>query len=336
MNPEVYLDRLIEKREAGEEQFSIRNDEIASSLAAAETLMQLQKIDVPPAFAHRLESSIRTRVRSQRLTQQNGQSISTGPLHSPVNLHSLPKHRSWVGNLAAIGIAAILVLAFTALVATFTGSLVGSPPAGSKPVVHQITNTFAVTPQNPINDQIMQLHNAIIDLGTMVNDRRDDNAIQQALTSVATSTIDCQKAVAALPAGSERDTDQQNLNSVLAEENQTLRSLLNHVDWPLRLDFTQQLGVLGNTVPNVTHGMIHTQSNGTLLITLTGTDFAPHAVLIVDGGAMGIVTQSTSWQLVAVISRSNWSSGTHAFGILNPDGTATQMVLKVGNSGHDE
>lgn len=108
------------------------------------------------------------------------------------------------------------------------------------------------------------------------------------------------------------------------------------MDWPLRLDFTRQLGVLGDAVPDVMHGMIHIQSDGTLLITLTGTHFAPHAALIVDGRAMGIVTQSTSWQLVAVISRSNWSSGTHAFGILNPDGTAAQIVLKVGNSGHDE
>ncbi len=332
MNPEVYLDRLIEKREAGEYQFPVRNDEIASSLAAAETLMQLQKIDVPPAFAHRLESSIRTRVRSQRLTEQNGQRFPTGSLHSPVNTRRLPKRRYW----ATTCIAAILVLAFTALVATFTGSLAGSPPAGSKPVAHQITNTFAVTPQYPINDQIGQLHNAIIDLSTMVNNRRDDNSIQQALASVSTSTIDCQKAVAALPVGSERDAAQQNLNGVLTEENQILRNLLNHVDWPLRLDFTRQLGTLGDSVPDVTHGTIRTQSNGTFLITLTGTNFAPHAALIVDGRAMGIVTQITSWQLVAVISRSNWSSGTHAFGILNPDGTADQMILSGNNFRRDE
>lgn len=332
MNPEVYLDRLIEEREAGENQFSVRNDEIASSLAAAETLMQLQKIDVPPAFAHRLELSIRVRARSQHLTWHNDQSIPIGPLHGHVNLHRLPKHRSW----AAISIAAILVLAFTALVATYTGSLAGSPRAGSKSVANQSTGTSAANPQNRINDTIRQLHNALINLDAMVNDRRDDQAIQQALTSVSTSTIDCQKAVAALPAGSERETAQQNLNGVLAEENQTLRNLLNHVDWPLRLDFTQQLGVLGDSVPEITHGTIHIQSNGTFLITLTGTHFAPHAELIVDGRAMGIVTQSTPWQMVAVISGSNWSSGTHDFGILNPDGTADQMVLSGNNFRQDE
>jgi hypothetical protein len=334
MNPEVYLDRLIEKREAGENQFSVRNDEIASSLAAAETLMQLQKIDVPPAFAYRLELSVRARTRSQRLTRQNGQSIPTGPLHRHSNRQRLPKHMSWV----ATGIAAILVLAFTALVATYTGglSLPGHPTAGLKPAQNQIASTVAIDPQNLINDQIGQLHSALIELDTMVNDRRDDNTIQQALTSVSTSTIDCQKAVAALPAGSERGTAQQNLNNVLAEENQTLRNLLNHVDWPLRLGFTRQLGNLGASVPAVTHGMIHTQSNGTLLITLTGTNFAPHAVLVVDGRAMGIVTQSTSWQLIAVISKSNWPSGTHTLGILNPDGTAAQMVLSGNNFRHDE
>lgn len=137
--------------------------------------MQLQEIDVPPAFAHRLELSVRARTRSQRLTWQNGQSIpiGLGPLHSPVSSHRLPKHWYW----AATGIAVILVLAFTALVATYTGSLAGSPPVGSKPVENQVTSTVAATPQYPINDQIMQLHKAIIDLGTMVNDRRDDNVI---------------------------------------------------------------------------------------------------------------------------------------------------------------
>jgi len=332
MIPEDYPERLIKKCEVGENQPAVRNGDIAGCLAAAETLTQLQQIDVPPAFAYRIELSIRSHVRSQSLTQQNSQSIPIESLDSHVNRHRLPTHRSWV----AIGIAAILVLAFTAVVAIFTGSLPGTPAASLKPIENQFTNTFAIKPQNHINDQFTQLHNALIDLGTMVNERRDDQLIQQALTNVSTGTIDCQKAVAAMPAGSERDTAQQNLNGILTEENHTLRSLLNHVDWPIRLDFTQQLGVLGNAVPNVTNGVIRTQSSGTLLITLTGTNFARQAKLTMDGKAMGIVTQSSSWQLVAVISRSNWSSGTHAFGILNPDGTAAQMVLKGIYPKHDE
>jgi hypothetical protein len=48
---------------------------------------------------------------------------------------------------------------------------------------------------------------------------------------------------------------------------------------------------------------------------------------MINGKSMGTVTQSTSGQLVAVISSSQWPHDTHAFGILNPDGTAAQMLL---------
>ena len=40
-----------------------------------------------------------------------------------------------------------------------------------------------------------------------------------------------------------------------------------------------------------------------------------------------MVSQSTSQQLVAVVSSSAWSAGAHALGVRNPDGTAAQMVL---------
>ena len=43
------------------------------------------------------------------------------------------------------------------------------------------------------------------------------------------------------------------------------------------------MGALGDAVPTVTQVMVHPQSNGTLLITLTGTHFAPQAELIIDG-----------------------------------------------------
>jgi IPT/TIG domain len=106
-----------------------------------------------------------------------------------------------------------------------------------------------------------------------------------------------------------------------------LRHLLDHVDWPIRLAFTRQLGALGDPVPTVTRVVVSIQTNGTHLITLIGTHFAPHVELIIDGRPVGVVSQSTSDQLVAVISNSAWSAGEHDFGVRNPDGTAAQMSL---------
>lgn len=323
MKQEEFLDRLIDRHDYQGNQQPVSNDEITASLAAAEALMQLQKIDVPPKFAHRLELSIRERARSQSVLQQNGRSIATRPLRGSAKVHLLPHRRTWV----AVGIAAMLVLAFTGLVTTFAGSLPGDPLYNLKQARDQFILASHNNPKDHASEEIEQLHSALSDLSAMVNAGRDDNTIKQALNIVATRTNDSQKAVAALPAGSDHDTAQRNLDSALAEENQTLRHLLNQTDWSMRLDFTQQLGVLGDPVPKVTHVVVHIQINGTLLITLTGTHFAPQAQLMINGKSMGTVTQSTSGQLVAVISSSKWPPGTHAFGILNPDGTAAQMPL---------
>ncbi len=196
-----------------------------------------------------------------------------------------------------------------------------------KQAEHQFTLTFAGAPQDRASLQIDQLRGALVDLSTVVNDGRDDDAIRLALDTVAAKTNDSREAVAALSAGPERATAQRSLDGVLAGEEQTLRHLLDHVDWPMRLAFTQQLGALGDPVPTVTHVMLRPQSNGTLLITLTGTHFAPQAELIIDGRPAGMISQTTSEQLVAVISNSAWSPGSYAVGIRNPDGTAAQKVL---------
>ena len=64
MNPEEYLDCLIERREDAEKQLPVINDEVEASLAAAEVLTQLREIDVPPEFAGYLELYLRAHARN--------------------------------------------------------------------------------------------------------------------------------------------------------------------------------------------------------------------------------------------------------------------------------
>jgi hypothetical protein len=337
MNPEEYLDRLIERREHGEVQLPVINDEVAASLAAAEVLTQLQEIVVPPEFAGRLELSIRARTRNldfaHNLAQQNGRIIPLAYPRSLAGSRHFPMRRAWI---AVLGIAAVLTLACIGILTASARSLPGDPLYGIKQAEHQFTLNFADDPQDRASVQIDQLHSALVDLSTVVNDGRNDDAIRLALHIVAAKTNDSRGAVAAMPAGAEREAAQRNLDSVLAEEEQTLRPLLDHVDWAMRLAFTQQLGALGDPVPTVTHVMVRAQSNGTLLITLTGTHFAPHAELTIEGRPVGMVSQSTSEQLIAVISNSAWSPDIDAIGVLNPDGTAAQMVPNEDDNEHAE
>ena len=326
MNPDEYVDRLLEQRERGEQQLPVITDEVAASLAAAEVLTQLREIAVPPEFAGYLELYLRARARNV------GQQTSTAlPVVRPVSRAGV--RRCWS---AVLGFAAVLLAACISILTASAQSLPGDTLYGLKQAEYQLTLNFASRPQDRASAQIDQLRHALADLRTVVTAGRADDAIRLALASVAAKTTDSRGAVAALPAGAQREAAQRELDGVLAQEEQTVRHLLDRVDWPVRLACTQQLGALGDAVPTVTRILVHPQSNGTLLITLTGTHFAPHAELMIDGRPEGKVSQSSSQQLVAVVSDAAWSAGAHALGVRNPDGTAAQMVLSDESDDHNQ
>lgn len=328
MKPEEYLDRLIESHERGLEPLPIASGDVAASLAAARTLEKLNELDVPPDFARRLELSIRLRTRE--LAHELASShADTRPLQLSTP-HSLrPRQhamqRAWI---AALAIAAALVLACAGILTVSAQSLPGDPLYGLKQAAEQFQMNFSSSPQDRINAQINQLHSTLADLNTVVSSRRSDDAIRVALNALENNTKSAREAVTALPAGTDRDTAQQNLRNALAEEDQTVRGLLNQVDWPVKVAFTAQLGVLGDPVPTVTQITTVRQSNGTLLITLTGTHFAPGTRLAIDGQPAGTIISSTPVQLTAVLTNAAGLFGRHGIGILNPDGTAAQVAYE--------
>lgn len=343
MNPEEYLDRLIEMHEQGELYVPAIKDDFTASMIAVEALAQLKEISIPHEFANNLELSIRARARNlneqncgnipltqtHSLNDQNRWIIQPVQSHSPIDPQPLFKRRAWITFLR---IAAVLIIAGIGVLTASAHSLPGDALYGLSQAEKQFTLTFAGAPQNRANLQIDQLRSAIVDLSTAVNEGRDDGAIRLALNTVTAKTSDSQEAVAALPVDSMREEARRALSSALAKEEQILHLLLNNVDWPVRLAFTQQLGTLGESVPTVTNVVVHTQSKGTLLITLTGTHFAPQAQLMIDGLQNGMVSQSTPTQLKAVSGNAAWPSGAYAIGVRNPDGTAAQFIINV----HDQ
>ncbi len=337
MRPEERLERLIEQRENGENQPLFFDDELTATLVAAENLMQLRKINVPPEFARRLEGELRASVRAQKVSQQTetGRLIPLTPSQGSVSrpYRSL-KRRTWVSTLGAV---AVLLIAFASLLTISARSLPGDPLYNLKQAENRWALNFGGDPQNHANSAIGQLHSALADLSTVVNEGRDDGAIQQALNTVSTWTNNSREEVSALPAGSDLQTTRQSLEEALIEEDRTLRLLLNHVDWSMKVAFTHQLGALGDPVPAVTHVTMRAQDNGTLLITLTGAGFASGTQFVIDGKVAGIVSQRSAGTLVAVISGTGWSSGTHTVGVLNPDGTAAaiQVVFRLHEDDHN-
>src|SRR5260370_15580558 len=129
MNPDEYVDRLIERRERGEKQVPVITDEVAASLAAGEVLTQLREIAVPPEFAGYLELYLRARARNF------GQQTSTAlPVVRPRGHAGV--RRSWT---AVLGFAAVLLAACISILPASAQSLPGDTLYGLKQAEDQCT-----------------------------------------------------------------------------------------------------------------------------------------------------------------------------------------------------
>ncbi len=338
MKSEEYLDRLIEGYALEELPYSEYTDEVAACMQARERIAQLNEIPVPPDFANSLEYSIRARVRSingqdQRDTSparpftvvaQGRSYVQSTRTRNSTSVRSGYKRRRWV---VLVQIAAVLIITAVGILTASTRALPGDALYSLNQAEQQFALTFAGAPQNRADQQITDLQGALVDLNAVVKDSRDDDAIRLALDTVSAKTVDCQEAVANLPANSSNGEAQKDLTNVLSEEEQMLGQLLKSVDWPIRLALTQQLSALGEPVPTLTHVIVHIQKDGTLLIILSGTYFSSQTQLIINGLQTGIVKQATPSQLVAVATNTGRSGGTFAVGVRNPEGTAAQFIV---------
>ncbi len=338
MKPEEYLDRLIESYTREELPHPEYTDEVAACIQARERFAQLNEIPVPSGFANSLEYSIRAHIRSingrdQRDTSPArpfavvGQSrgyVQPTQSRSSIRSRSGYKRRTW---MALLQIAAVLIMTSIGVLTASTRALPGDALYSLNQAEKQFALTFAGVPQNRANQQIANLRGALVDLNAVVKDGRGDDAIRLALDTVSAKTVDCQEAVATLPANASNNETQKDLANVLSEEEQMLGQLLNSVDWPMRLALTQQLAALGEPVPTLTHVIVHIQNNGTLLITLSGSYFSSQTQLIINGQQTGIVKQVTPSKLVAVARNVGQSGGIFAVGVRNPDGTSAQLIV---------
>lgn len=128
-----------------------------------------------------------------------------------------------------------------------------------------------------------------------------------------------------LPAGADRDRLIDELAQTRYEMRSTLRGLLPLLTIDERLQTTDRLAQLGDTVPHLQSVFMvlsfHPQEQA--MISVTGSNLSNGARLFVDNR---VVTSAGSFQngvYVFVISWQNTQSP-HTIGILNPDGTAAQ------------
>jgi hypothetical protein len=326
MKPEEQLEHLIQMRQSGKQLSPTSSKENLSRLAAVDSLARLGQIEVPSDFAARLEGDLRQHVR--HIAQKN-----SGVTRSRWRIDYLrPRFvgsQSWITGL---GIAAVLLLACISVIAIYAQNLPGYSLSHLQQPGHQSANKALEKSKISIE----QLHKAIDDLSGLVNTGCNDNKIEQAVGLVITKTNDSRADVTNIPVGPEHKQMQHNLDNVLSDEEHVLYQLLPHVDWSVKLAFTQQLSKLGHTVPVITNAVVSKQSDETILITVSGTNFMQQTSLVINGQVEGTIIKITSLQLVAVLKQSNWPQGVYAIGVLGPDSTATQIMVNVSHDLSDQ
>jgi uncharacterized membrane protein YgcG len=332
MTPEEQLDRLIEVHKRNGALRPVGDDELLARLDAADALAALRRVEVPDAFAARLEARVRQRARS---LSQPDQRLTFVPRSASQDKARPFFRRAWVGGLV---MAATLLLACIGAFTAAASSLPGDPLYGLKQVEQQVSLTLAGSAQSRAQVNISHLRSAVADLSDEVYAGRSDADVMQALSIVADETRESQAAVVAMSAGPDRDAAQQDLTGALTQEEQTLRQLLARVDWSLRVAFTGQLGALGDTVPTITQITVKQQSDNALVVTVTGTNFTAETQFVLNGQPRGTLLSQTATQMVVALSQDDWHGKRQSIGVQNADGTAAQGTFtgdEHGGDGHD-
>ncbi|MBE3561036.1 MAG: hypothetical protein IMW89_17700 [Ktedonobacteraceae bacterium] len=320
------FDLLLEQLRSNDAQLPKLNEDDAARIAAAEALARLNQVEIPSVVAQRIEDRVRARIQTlhaQRVTQRRGSQrgmIGSGSFF----------RRRWILALSVIMVIVLLLFAFLGVTSVAASSLPGDPLYRIKQFEQQVALALAHDETSRASLQITQLHGALNDLVSVVNNKRSDAAITAALNVVAQNTEASQQAVKNLPA-SQQHAVQVQLAGALSKERAVLHRLLPQLDWPQRLAFTHQLGVIGESIPVIEHVTSVARTEHTITLNITGKNFAPGVRPVIDGVQRGSIVQSNTTNVQVVINSSEFSGEeehSHTIGVLNPDGTAAQVQFK--------
>ena len=318
MRREEQLDQLLEQYKSGSIDPSSLSAEDAARITAAASLARLNEIEVPSSVAGRIEERIRTRIHTE---------VAQYP-HPPLVGYRPFTRRIYLA-IASISLLLMLSFAFFGVTHVAANSLPGDPLYQVKYLEQQIALAQTHNQEEQVSLQIAHLSAALADLSTVVKERRSDADITAALAVVASDTQQTQHAVNAFPPGQSHENLVKALTGTLNDERAALLHLLPQLAWSQQLAFTNQLGHAGGQIPRVTQVTIARNINYTLILTITGKNFAPGVRLIIAQAAHGIVIQQTPTMLKVVVNPTDLTPADRVFtiGVLNPDGTAAQIKL---------
>ena len=289
--------------------------EIDELVVLARQLQAAPQLQVDPDFAWQLERRMLRR-------------------HAELQLKQSEKKRSFFSLLRAhpafgtiLGLCMLVLLLSTSILALAAQI---SNPNNPLYAVKRWEQQFQISLVSNAGDQAaLDLQFARDRLNTIpyLTDPAHATAYRQALTDLDQQLSTAASAINALPAGSQRNQLTYELASLKLDAIHTLRSLLSQLAFPARLATTDELALLGASVPRLVNGTLTlpAHSSGRATINLSGSGIQAGAQLLIDGKPTGVTGALQNNQITFVL---NWNGHQHphSLGILNPDGTVAQTT----------
>jgi hypothetical protein len=281
-------------------------------VAFAHRFQSASPLQVNPDFARQLEQRVLMHNAALRMQQVQRQRL-------------FPRLRvvhPFFG--VALGLCMLLLLLGTGVL---VGAAQVSNPDNPLYAVKRLEQHVQVSLGNPSNNQAeMDLQSARNRLNTLAKLIDSTEAYKEALAGLDQQISTTSKTIDALPAGSYHDRLGGELAALKADARSALRQLLPRLALAERLVTTNELGVLGDNVPRLKSVVVvfPAHPNGHIIISITGQDVQQGTQLLIDGR---LVMVQGSFQNGAYVFVVDWVGNLHpqSIGILNPDGTATQM-----------
>jgi hypothetical protein len=239
----------------------------------------------------------------------------------------------------SLAAAVLLLSAIGAFVAASAGARPGQPLYGMHRLEQGVWADLASQPDERVRLHIQYAREALDAFDAAVAQHAGEPAVRDALATFAQEARAAETSLAALPDTDGRDMLSLQFAALRDRGQQHLHTALPELDWLLREDVTAELDRLGASVLHIAHASIAGASHDgryLWIVTITGSGFAPDALVLVDGRPMGTIASWSPTVLVAQIPGDQLSGGAHTIGVGNPDDTASIVTSIVTRAAPDD
>jgi len=300
--------------------------ELAPLLEAARQVQSLHAEAPDPRFAEALRTRLLARA-AERREEHLGNTVPAVAARGRRNLPlGLPRRLALPLRPSLVAAAALLAVLSVGTLIAAAAAPPGSPLFG----LHRAEQGLRVAAASGSTEKAQLLlqyaRNSLSSVRDTAAQHRDASAYQSALDAMRADDKNAATAIAAVPAGSARQTLDAKLGQLHTDERATLTAALAALTWPERIETTQALDDLGALVPRITGVTLTAHQEDAWQITITGSGFQPGAVLLINEQAAGGGMLNGDGQFVAQVAIRRLEGASAAIGIGNPDGTAADAA----------